>query len=91
MMGKYLVGFPPRFLWKKILTNMILIIKLIRECCISYCIRFHFVIFIKVMEICTWYFGALDQLGVIHLHGIGLFNGGLLACTFLVDHFLVAY
>jgi hypothetical protein len=52
-------------------------------CYTSYCMRFHIVIFITLMEICSWYLGALDQLGGIHLHGapslhcIGSFDGGL--------------
>jgi hypothetical protein len=41
------------------------------------------VIFMTLMEICSWFIGALDQLGGIHLHGtsslhhIGSFDGDL--------------
>jgi hypothetical protein len=64
------------------------------RCYTSYCMRFHIVIFITLMEICGCYLGALDRLGRIHLcgapslHCIGSFDG----CLWLGEsHFFLAW
>ena len=54
-----------------------------QACYNSYCMRFHFVIFITLVGFAAGYLRALDRLGVIHLHGapslhaIGSFDEGI--------------